>query len=74
MTDNPALIDDVETAVSDDSEPSSPAATEAKCPFAHGGSRPRTTQTNRDWWSNQLDVQVLHRQSAKSNPMGGAFD
>ncbi|MDQ3385805.1 MAG: catalase/peroxidase HPI [Actinomycetota bacterium] len=29
--------------------------------------RPRT---NRDWWPNQLDLQVLHQHSPLSNPMG----
>jgi catalase-peroxidase len=29
---------------------------------------------NRDWWPNQLDVQVLHQHSALSNPMGEGFD
>jgi catalase-peroxidase len=29
---------------------------------------------NRDWWPNQLDVQVLHQHSALSNPMGKGFD
>jgi catalase-peroxidase len=38
-----------------------------KCPFV-GGHR------NRDWWPEQLDIQVLHHNSAKSNPMGEAFD
>ncbi len=32
--------------------------------------RPRT---NRDWWPNQLDLQVLHQHSEQSNPMGGDF-
>jgi catalase-peroxidase len=40
----------------------------AKCPF---GTRSRT---NRDWWPNQLDIQILHRNSAKSDPMGKEFD
>ena len=40
-----------------------------KCPFAH-----TTTRANRDWWPNQLDIQVLHRSSKKSDPMGEAFD
>jgi catalase-peroxidase len=30
--------------------------------------------TNRDWWPTQLDVQVLHRNSALSDPMGREFD
>ena len=32
--------------------------------------RPRT---NRDWWPNQLDLQVLHQHSPLSNPMGQDF-
>jgi catalase-peroxidase len=31
-------------------------------------------RTNRDWWPNQLDVQVLHAHSPRSNPMGADFD
>jgi len=41
-----------------------------KCPFT-GGSR---GHANRDWWPNQLDLQVLHRNSKLSNPMGETFD
>ncbi|MFJ5548108.1 catalase/peroxidase HPI [Streptomyces sp. NPDC093225] len=33
--------------------------------------RPRT---NRDWWPNQLDLQVLHQHSPGANPMGEDFD
>ncbi len=33
--------------------------------------RPRT---NRDWWPNQVDLQVLHQHSPRSNPMGEGFD
>jgi catalase-peroxidase len=40
-----------------------------KCPVMHTAAK-----LNRDWWPNQLNVQVLHLQSAKSNPMGEAFD
>jgi catalase-peroxidase len=48
----------------------STAATDSKCPFA-GGS---PAHTNRDWWPNQLDLQVLHQHSALSNPMGEEFE
>jgi catalase-peroxidase len=41
-----------------------------KCPIT-GGTR---THTNRDWWPNQLNLQVLHQHSTLSNPMGEAFD
>jgi catalase-peroxidase len=39
-----------------------------KCPVVH------TSFRNRDWWPDQLDIQVLHQQSPKSDPMGKAFD
>src|SRR6266702_2892356 len=45
-------------------------ASDSKCPFT-GGSGART---NRDWWPNQLNLQVLHQHSTHSNPMGEAFD
>src|SRR5216683_1090700 len=43
---------------------------DSKCPFT-GGSGART---NRDWWPNQLHLQVLHQHSSLSNPMGEAFN
>lgn len=30
--------------------------------------------TNKDWWPNQLNLDVLHQNSDLSNPMGEAFD
>lgn len=45
-------------------------ATESKCPFSGGKRGP----TNRDWWPDQLNLQVLHQHSALSDPMGAAFD
>jgi catalase-peroxidase len=45
--------------------------TEAKCPFIHSiGGGP----SNRDWWPNQLRLDLLHQHSARSNPMGEGFD
>ncbi len=41
-----------------------------KCPVAHGDSR----RQNRDWWPNQLPVDVLNQHSAKSDPLGQSFD
>jgi len=41
-----------------------------KCPVMHT----TVARTNRDWWPNQLNIQVLHQNSALSNPMGAAFD
>jgi catalase-peroxidase len=41
-----------------------------KCPVMHT----TVARRNRDWWPNQLDLQVLHRNSTLSDPMGEAFD
>jgi catalase-peroxidase len=41
-----------------------------KCPFP-GGKR---GFANRDWWPDHLDIQVLHRNSSLSDPMGKDFD
>jgi catalase-peroxidase len=30
--------------------------------------------TNRDWWPNQLNLDILHQRSSKSNPMGEGFN
>jgi len=40
-----------------------------KCPFT--GTRART---NRDWWPDQVNLQVLHQHSTLSDPMGEAFN
>ncbi len=41
-----------------------------KCPFTGGGRGHR----NRDWWPEQLDIQVLHHNSKLSDPMGEDFN
>ncbi|MFI8388969.1 catalase/peroxidase HPI [Streptomyces sp. NPDC085540] len=35
---------------------------------------PTRPRSNRDWWPNQLDLQVLHQHSPLANPMGDDFD
>jgi catalase-peroxidase len=42
-----------------------------KCPFGHmaGGEA-----SNRDWWPNQLRIDLLHQHSSKSDPMGKDFN
>jgi len=47
-------------------------SSEAKCPFNHGA--PLTGVTNRDWWPNQLKLELLNQHSSKSNPMEPDFD
>ncbi len=52
-----------------------------KCPFPHlHGNTPKPTPTsaggrsNRDWWPNQINLKMLHQNSALSDPMGADFD
>ena len=48
---------------------------EGRCPVMHGTVRAAGGGTsNRDWWPNQLKLNVLHQHSALSNPMGEDFD
>ncbi len=44
---------------------------ELKCPVHHatGGGT-----SNREWWPNQLKLDLLHQHSSKSDPMGAAFN
>ena len=58
------------------SNDSSNNASAGKCPFhtaaptqsAGGGT------ANRDWWPNQLRVDLLNQHSARSNPLGESFN
>ncbi len=52
---------------------STESKTEAKCPVAHGNGRPKP-QNNASWWPNQLNVNILHQHSPKSDPMGTEFN
>lgn len=54
------------------------AGGEAKCPFT--GATAKATQTagggtrNRDWWPNQLKLNILRQNSMLSNPMDASFN
>jgi catalase-peroxidase len=43
----------------------------SKCPFHHTGGGGRS---NRDWWPNQLKLEILRQHASKSDPMGEGFD
>ncbi|PDT26673.1 catalase/peroxidase HPI [Rhizobium sp. L9] len=49
-----------------------PTDSTGKCPVAHGNT-PRG-RANRDWWPNQLNVQILHHNSGRADPLGQDFD
>lgn len=48
----------------------------SKCPFM-GGAQKKTAgggTRNRDWWPNELKLNILRQNGSKSNPMGEAFN
>jgi catalase-peroxidase len=51
-------------------------STEAKCPFTSGMLKQSAGSgtSNRDWWPNQLKLNVLRQHSSLSNPMGETFN
>ncbi len=48
----------------------------SKCPVMHGSSTANSgvSTSNRDWWPNQLNVNILHQNDKRSNPMGLDFN
>jgi catalase-peroxidase len=46
---------------------------EVKCPYT-GQTYTTETNTNKDWWPNQLDLSGLRNHSEKSDPMSDGFD
>ncbi|ARM92036.1 catalase peroxidase (plasmid) [Rhizobium sp. CIAT894] len=49
-----------------------PTDSAGKCPVAHH--KAPTARTNRDWWPNQLNVQILHHHAGRADPLGQDFD
>ncbi len=45
---------------------------ESKCPVMHAA--PKKGRSNRDWWPDQLNLNILHQHSPRANPMGEAFN
>jgi catalase-peroxidase len=50
--------------------------TETKSPAMNGAQQHGLAgaNSNRDWWPNQLNLQILHQNSSLSNPMGEEFN
>ena len=50
--------------------------TEGKCPVMHGSlsSNSSTGTSNKDWWPNQLNLNILHQHDSKSDPMDEGFN
>ncbi len=56
--------------------------TESKCPVMNGasgtnganGTKTTRARSNRDWWPNQLSLEILHQNSPQASPLGTEFD
>ncbi|EEE03428.1 catalase/peroxidase HPI [Burkholderia multivorans] len=46
-------------------------STEPKCPFHHTAG---SGTSNKDWWPNQINLNILHRHSSLSDPMDKDFN
>jgi len=44
---------------------------ESKCPFVH---KVGSCASNRDWWPNQLPLEILHQHTPQASPMGEGFN
>jgi catalase-peroxidase len=44
---------------------------DSKCPFVH---KVGSGTANRDWWPNQLPLEILHQHSPEASPMGEDFN
>ncbi len=44
-----------------------------KCPVMHGGNT-STGTSNKDWWPEGINLDILHQHDRKTNPMDADFD
>jgi catalase-peroxidase len=44
-----------------------------KCPVVHGANV-KVSETNAQWWPNALNLDILHQQDTKVNPLGSNFN
>jgi catalase-peroxidase len=78
----PAIAQEPSSATSPPKTPAAKAeSAAAQCPVIGGIQKPASqrntaagSMTTRDWWPEQLNLQILHQNSPKGNPMGEDFN
>ena len=45
-----------------------------KCPVMHDGPRTMVGRTNKDWWPDALQLEILREGGRIADPMGADFD
>ncbi|MBH0231400.1 catalase/peroxidase HPI [Halobacillus yeomjeoni] len=66
----------------DKNEMQNSKASAGECPFSHGEKSQEESAitpvkvgtTNKDWWPNQLNLDILHQHDKKTDPFGEEFD
>jgi catalase-peroxidase len=53
---------------------SNPSSNAGQCPVMHGARSTHGSQSNANWWPNQLNLGILHQHAPVSNPMDAGFD
>ncbi|MEX1165837.1 MAG: catalase/peroxidase HPI [Hydrogenophaga sp.] len=53
---------------------SNPSSNAGQCPVMHGARSTQGTQSNANWWPNQLNLGILHQHAPASSPMDADFD
>ena len=51
--------------------------TQGKCPVIHGAAATNSSENStsvRDWWPNNLNLNILHQHDSKSDPLEDGFD
>ena len=51
--------------------------TQGKCPVMHGAAATNSSENStsvRDWWPNNLNLNILHQHDSKSDPLEDGFD
>ena len=46
----------------------------SKCPVMHTGLHNAAQTTNKEWWPQALNLDILHQHDTKTNPLGGGFN
>ncbi|MFE1665606.1 catalase/peroxidase HPI [Microbacterium sp. P02] len=65
-------VDQIDQSVTDTTPEAENEA--ASCPVIHAQPHPTSGSANRVWWPNQLNLKILAKNPAVSNPLGDDFD
>ena len=70
------MANDIDQSKSSSNKPVSDVNDSNRCPFTGGAIKFTTAshRSNRDWWSDKLNLSILRQHSSRSDPMGEGFN